>query len=123
MPREDLAVGQEDMGLEEDAPSPRDPQAIATRDNSSAVEANYRAAGATNDTKKTLAAFLARSDGDLWKEDVLPAKALQFMTYTVSIEDTCRLYWTRNPGLTSMHIGRAICAHGLFYFCQNCGSW
>jgi len=82
---DDLAVGQEDLGLEEDAPPPRDPQAIATRENSSAVEANYRADGATNDTKKALAAFLARSDGDLWKEEELPAKALQFMTYTVFI--------------------------------------
>ena len=62
MQGDDLAVGQEDLGLEEDALPPRDPQAIATRENSSAVEASYRADGATNDTKKALAAFLARSD-------------------------------------------------------------
>jgi len=41
VPGDDLAVGQEDLGLEEDASPPRDPQATATRENSSAVEANY----------------------------------------------------------------------------------
>jgi len=83
--------------MEEGDPPTGDAQAIAALESSNAVEASYGADGITNDSKKALAAFLAKSDGDQWNEDDIPAKALQFMTYTVSIEDTCRRYWVRSP--------------------------